>query len=80
MPRTNPKIASARKRHFVRIGKRVKQARLDAGLSLGQVAQASGYCKTAIWYLERGERTINPHMLNSVATALGLEPSAFLIE
>lgn len=54
------------------IGDRIKQARVSAGASRAELADAAGLNRTAIYYLEKGQRT-NPttRTLQALASALG---------
>ena len=61
-----------------KFGQRVRQARIDLGLSQEGLAERSGLHRTYIGTLERGER--NPALLNilRVATALKKDPATLV--
>ena len=56
---------------LVKFGKRVKQIRLEKGLTQEQFAQKCGLHKNYIGMVERGER--NPSLVNIDLIANGLE-------
>jgi transcriptional regulator with XRE-family HTH domain len=56
---------------LVQFGKRVKQLRLEKGLTQEQFAQKCGLHKNYIGMVERGER--NPSLINIEVIAKGLE-------
>ena len=56
-----------------RLGKLMKDARKDAGMSLQEVAERSGFTKSHIWETEQ-ERAVNPTIgfVAAVSKALGI--------
>jgi len=62
------------------IGRPVRRLRQDRGMSQERFAEESGYHRTYIGFLERGERMPNALTLYKVARALGMSLSALLLE
>lgn len=54
------------------IGKRVRAARLTAGLSQEDLAQRAGCVTATVGRLERGTRTVRPRQMQQIADALGV--------
>lgn len=53
----------------------LREARLAAGLSLGEVAELSGLNRQAITFIEQGDRNPTTETLAKHALALGMLPS-----
>jgi transcriptional regulator with XRE-family HTH domain len=68
MPERTPLLAA----RLVAIGERVRSARIDAGLSQEQLADAAGLHRTYIGSIERGERNLAVGNLFGLADALQL--------
>lgn len=51
---------------------RLQQLRMDAGMSLRQLAQAAGIANDTMYDMESGERTPRPASLKKVADVLGV--------
>lgn len=60
------------------LGPRIRQARMEAGLSGTQLARLIGKSQPYISDLERGQRTPSLHTLQAIAAALGKPTSYFL--
>jgi transcriptional regulator with XRE-family HTH domain len=63
---------------LVQIGAQLRQARIDAHLSLREFASRSGLSSSFLSLVERGESSLSLTSLFAVAEALGLEASALL--
>jgi transcriptional regulator with XRE-family HTH domain len=61
-----------------RAAKNIKQLRIQNGLSQEDLAELSGYHRTYIGSVERGERNITLTTLESLALTLKTEPSKLL--
>jgi transcriptional regulator with XRE-family HTH domain len=61
-----------------RAAKNIKQLRIQNGLSQEDLAELSGYHRTYIGSVERGERNITLTTLESLALTLNTEPSKLL--
>lgn len=58
---------------LVEVGVRIRSARVDAGLSQEELAEACGLHRTYVGSVERGERNIGVLNLLAVATALDVD-------
>ena len=56
----------------------LKDARLEAGLSLNELSKRAGLNRMAVTFVERGERIPNLDTFFRIAAALGKEPVALL--
>jgi transcriptional regulator with XRE-family HTH domain len=63
---------------LISIGAQLRQSRLDAHLSLRDLAVKSGLSSSFLSLVERGECSLSLTSLFAIAEALGLEPSALL--
>jgi transcriptional regulator with XRE-family HTH domain len=59
---------------------RIKELREKAGMTLQQVADASGTSLQQIHKLENAERRLTDEWMRRIAAALGVHPAALLIE
>lgn len=64
----------------VELGRRIREARLQKGMTLKQLDQLSGFSATHISEIERGKTSPTIGALVRVASALGKEPSYFIEE
>lgn len=64
----------------VELGRRIREARLQRGMTLKQLDQLSGFSATHISEIERGKTSPTIGALLRVAAALGKEPSFFIEE
>lgn len=62
------------------LGRRIREARLQKGMTLKQLDQLSGFSATHISEIERGKTSPTIGALIRVAIALGREPSYFIEE
>ena len=60
------------------VGERIKTARLDAGLSQAELAEASGHLRTSITNIESGRQKPPLHVLYELCSHLGIEPVSIL--
>lgn len=60
------------KKILLNIGKRIRELRLQAGLSQEKLAFASNLDRTYIGSVERGERNISILNLNKISSALNI--------
>lgn len=60
------------------IGERIRNARKNAGLRQQQLADLIGVVRTTLVAMEQGKRRVQPHELNQIAIALGMEADDFL--
>lgn len=59
------------------LGKLIRQARLDAGLTQAQLGRRIGYSDASISRMEKGKQSLRDvGLLRSLAVALGLPPAA----
>lgn len=64
----------------VELGRRIREARLQKGMTLKQLDHLSGFSATHISEIERGKTSPTIGALLRVASALGKEPSFFIEE
>lgn len=64
----------------VELGRRIRESRLQKGMTLKQLDQLSGFSATHISEIERGKTSPTIGALLRVAAALGKEPSYFIEE
>lgn len=62
----------------VRLGKRVRELRISAGLSQEELGFRADMKRSYVSDLERGTRSPSVRALGRLATALGVHPSALL--
>lgn|GEM_PF-6638949 len=67
-------IAAHHFTNLVSVGKRLRQARQRAGLSLRSLSESTGVSYATICEIERGRRVPLPSTLTRLHTALGVEP------
>lgn len=63
---------------LVEVGARIRQARLDAGLNLHDLARLTGISIGALSHVETGKRDLRLTTLAKIAKALRLAPYALL--
>lgn len=63
-----------------RVATNIKHLRLDKGLSQEELAELSGYHRTYIGAIERGERNITLTTLETIAATLKISASKLLEE
>lgn len=61
-----------------RIGAKIKELRIEKGLSQEELAEKSGVDRTFIGGLERGERNVSILTLCEIAKAFGVDITQFL--
>jgi transcriptional regulator with XRE-family HTH domain len=61
-----------------RFGRRLRSARLKAGLTQEQVAEAAGMHSTYVSSVERGERNVGLVNLLRLASAVSADPAALV--
>ena len=66
------------KQYLIKVGERVRELRLNIGLSQEKLSFACNLDRTYIGSVERGERNIAILNLRKIATALQVEPSELL--
>src|SRR5215813_13149186 len=60
------------------IGQRIRQARLDAGVSQAELAEANGQLRTSISNIECGRQKPSVYLLYQLCGHLGIEPISLL--
>ena len=63
---------------YIRIGERIKTARVNMGLTQDALGRLVGLGRTSITNMERGHQRMTVHTLYSVARALGEEPASLM--
>lgn len=63
-----------------RIGRNIRQLRVDLGLSQERLALESGIDRSYVGRVERGEENVTLDTMQAFAAALGVDVSALLIE
>ena len=63
---------------YKEFGDRLRQARVNAGLTQGEVARRVGLSRTSITNIERGNQVVPLHLLYAVADATGVEVMVLL--
>jgi len=63
---------------YEELGRRVRKARIDSGISQASLAAALGLTRSSVANLEAGRQRIQAHSLVSVAAALSLDPQELL--
>lgn len=64
--------------YLIQIGNRIRELRLETGLSQEKLSFACNLDRTYVGSVERGERNISVINLNKIAIALKTEPSEIL--
>jgi transcriptional regulator with XRE-family HTH domain len=64
--------------HQHEYGPRIRAARKAKGLTLEQAAREAGVSRSTLSSIELGHRSVTPHLLSSIADALGLTMTAFV--
>jgi DNA-binding transcriptional MerR regulator/quercetin dioxygenase-like cupin family protein len=64
--------------HRHEYGPRIRAARKAKGLTLEQASRKAGISRSTLSSIELGYRTVTPHLLSSIADALGLTMTAFV--
>jgi transcriptional regulator with XRE-family HTH domain len=63
---------------FVRFGKKLREARLTAGVSQERLAELAGLHRTYVSSVERGRRNISIENIERLAEALGIEMAGLM--
>lgn len=63
-----------------RIGRNIRQLRVELGLSQERLALESGIDRSYVGRVERGEENVTLDTMQAFAAALGVDVSALLIE
>lgn len=63
--------------HRERVGRQIRRARKDAGLSHDKLAAAAGTSRQHLIRLEKGEHVPRAELLQRIAEATGKEPAFF---
>lgn len=66
------------RRFLERVGDRVRERRVAAGLTQAQLAERCGLHRTFVGSVERGERNVALLSLKKIAAALRVTPAALL--
>lgn len=77
--RTVPDSPDAQRRLLI-LGRAVRAARVDAGLSQEALADRAGLHRTYVGGVERGERNISMASLFRIADALGVPPQELVAD
>jgi transcriptional regulator with XRE-family HTH domain len=64
--------------YLMQVGNRIRELRLETGLSQEKLSFACNLDRTYVGSVERGERNISVINLNKIAIALKTEPSEIL--
>jgi transcriptional regulator with XRE-family HTH domain len=76
MPKRNPLSQAAEREARQVLGGLIRTLRGNAGLTLTQVATASGFASyRPVWLIEKGKMAIPPEKVASLECALGLPPA-----
>lgn len=78
MRRPNPKIKSSRDRYRKKLGRIIRKARIDLGLTLDDLSERCDYAKSGLSYIENGTRVPSSHLLGRIAKALNLSTADLL--
>jgi|CXWK01.1.fsa_nt_gi transcriptional regulator with XRE-family HTH domain len=62
------------KLYYIDIGKRLRNARNESGLSLAQVGEKIGISRAGVSNIELGNQTISLYQHQRISQALGIEP------
>ncbi|WP_299056457.1 helix-turn-helix transcriptional regulator [uncultured Nocardioides sp.] len=62
------------------LGRNVRRVRVERGLSQEALALSLGYHRTYIGGVERGERNLSLRSVERIASQMGVEPLALLVE
>ncbi|MHC1558192.1 helix-turn-helix domain-containing protein [Actinomycetospora sp. C-140] len=72
--------AEALSEFYRRLGRRVRDARIEAGLSQAALADALQLTRSSVANLEGGRQRIQAHTLVTLAKALAVDPQSLLPE
>ena len=67
------------KRFLKRLGKALKQKRMEEGISQEKLAEITGLHRTYVGSVERGERNVSAINIRSLASALKCKPSELFL-
>jgi len=69
-----------RRELYLRLGRRIRAAREDAGLTQAELAASISLSRTSVTNIERGRQQILLHTLYDIASALGIDAANLLPE
>jgi transcriptional regulator with XRE-family HTH domain len=71
---------SPRRELYLQLGKRIRAARKDAGLTQAELAASISLSRTSVTNIERGRQQILLHTLYDIASTLGIDAADLLPE
>lgn len=74
----SPSYSIEEKVYLAKIGDRIRELRIEVGLSQEKLSFACNLDRTYVGSVERGERNISVINLNKIASALNTEPAEIL--